>query len=466
MISELSHLEFMLSQVGATRNGIEQTIGARSRRGGAPSKLDEFSTDELRELSTALDVAANDARAQALSADGSMSSKDAYAFFPRDPLVSIVQWAMDEYFESIQPDALVDSTRVDDGRRSRSQPVLTDLSIRGVELPTDPANRRIFGRFEVTHPKILSDPLWVWSAVAMGWRMLNGRAPFNATPPPPIKIANDARLLIVGDWGSGIRRAQNVATQMRAVLDDGISERREQWVVHLGDVYYAGAAFEYKHRFLPYWPVRDGEDIASFSINGNHDMYTGGHAYYGTCLADPRFQRQGQCSFFRMHNDHWQLLALDSSFEDGGLYGDQAGWLSEQLSDSPQLKTMLLSHHQPFSAYEPGATNMRAKLANVLDTGRIDAWFWGHEHRCLVYGPHDHVRFGSCVGHGGIPEYLVAKEGESYQEPLTYDYRKVHGDGREPWETFGFVLVDLDDAGFTATYIDEDGNRHHEAKFT
>jgi hypothetical protein len=465
MIAELSHLEFMLSQVGATRNGIDRTIAARSRRGGAPSRLDEFSTDELRELSAALERAAASALKDAVGGDERISSKDALAYIPRDPLVSIVQWAIDEYFESIEPTALVKVTPVDDGRRSAGEPVFAELSIRGVELPPDPDDRRILGRFEVVHPKALGDPRWVWSAVAMGWRMLKGRSPFNEQPPPPIKIANDARLLIVGDWGSGIRRARNVAAQMRRVLDEGIKERREQWVIHLGDVYYAGAAFEYERRFLPYWPVRQGEDIGSFSLNGNHDMYTGGHAYFNTCLADPRFARQGQCSFFRLYNDNWHFLAIDSSYEDGGLHGGQAAWLTEQLDQARDLRTMLLSHHQPFSAYESGATTMRAKLTDVLESGRVDAWFWGHEHRCLVYGPHDHVRFGSCVGHGGIPEYLIAKEGMPYKDPLVYDYRKVHGNGREPWETFGFVALDLSDDGFVATYIDEDGIEHHQAVF-
>ena len=65
----------------------------------------------------------------------------------------------------------------------------------------------------------------------------------------------------------------------------------------------------------------------------------------------------------------------------------------------------------------------------MLETGRIDAWFWAHEHRCLVYKPHMKIGFSSCVGHGGIPEYLIAKEGQPYPEPLAYDYRLQHGDG-------------------------------------
>jgi predicted phosphodiesterase len=298
----------------------------------------------------------------------------------------------------------------------------------------------------------------------MGWRALKGKAPFNDVPPPPITIANDARLVVVGDWGSGLQRARNVATQMKRVLDAGTAERKEQWVIHLGDVYYAGSTWEYQNRFLPYWPTLVDGGIESFTLNGNHDMFTGGHAYYATCLADPRFRRQEHCSFFQLSNDHWELFALDTSYEDGGLYGGQAQWLLDNL-DKEAKKTMLFSHHQLFSGYEPGARTLQQKIKPVLDTGRVDAWFWGHEHRCLVYGEDRGVRFASCVGHGGIPEYLIAKEGDPYPPPLVYDYRKVHGDGWQPWDTFGFAVIDLTDTGFHARYVDEDGNEHKRTQF-
>jgi hypothetical protein len=36
---------------------------------------------------------------------------------------------------------------------------------------------------------------------------------------------------------------------------------------------------------------------------------------------------------------------------------------------------------------------------------RIFAWYWGHEHRCLLYDAHPtHRFFGRCVGHAAFPE--------------------------------------------------------------
>src|SRR5262249_41951842 len=152
---------------------------------------------------------------------------------------------------------------------------------------------------------------------------------------------------IVGDWGTGIERAKKVAHEMRVVIEQGAKDGLQQHVIHLGDVYYSGWKREYENRFLRYWPVdiAEGRTIASWCLNGNHDMYSGGHAYYDYLLADPRFTRQEQSSFFSLSNDHWEVLALDSSWEDGGLEGIQGDWALAKLNESKR-KVMLLSHHQ------------------------------------------------------------------------------------------------------------------------
>ncbi len=96
---------------------------------------------------------------------------------------------------------------------------------------------------------------------------------------------------MVGDWGSGLPHARKVSDQMRSYTLQGLADGRDTNVVHLGDVYYAGFPSEYVDRFLQWWPVRPAEagDIRSWSMNGNHDMYSGGDGYFDTLLADPRF---------------------------------------------------------------------------------------------------------------------------------------------------------------------------------
>jgi hypothetical protein len=71
--------------------------------------------------------------------------------------------------------------------------------------------------------------------------------------PHPIEVPEQFRLLVVGDWGTGLPRAQKVAEQMRKVLLKGQADGlTAQHVVHLGDVYYSGWDHEYRRRFLPY----------------------------------------------------------------------------------------------------------------------------------------------------------------------------------------------------------------------
>jgi hypothetical protein len=389
--------------------------------------------------------------------------KDDFAFVPRSASLSLLQSVVEEYYETQEPAHAIRDTPLLDDRRSGKTPVVTDRRIRDVQLRRGSGGRRLWRPFEVARPKILSDPGWAWCLGAMAVRALRGRAPF-VEAPQIVAIANDARIFLVGDWGSGLPRAQRVAEQVRKELAAGADT--DQHVIHLGDVYYSGCEWEYLRRFLAHWPVSAGSEVRSYTLNGNHDMYAGGYGYYVTCLADPRFAGQMGCSYFALKNDHWQLIALDSSYDDGGLHGPQASWAKGLVESSdPSVKNVLLSHHQLFSAHEDGAAELGTKIRPVLETGRVDGWFWGHEHRCIHYEESDfkgaRVGLASCVGHGGIPEYMIMREGEKRPAPWVYEYLKQYGDGWEPWETFGFVILEIHGPEVTLRYIDEHGTEHH-----
>jgi hypothetical protein len=464
VLAQVLNREFLLGEADAAQRGLARELSMRDRR-GPRGPLDPFTEEDVREVIELLkERPAQEGLQRAAPSDDSEPTaarpQEDFAFVPRDPLLSIVQSVFEETLHE-QNAAAVTEKRLLDDRRGGPEPIVTDAQLAAVPLYRAPSGRRLWGRFEVSRPKIFSDPRWVWAGVVIAWHKFKEPVAFNPKAGGPVTIANKARIVIVGDWGSGLPRARKVAERMRAEIQAGLAESRQVHAIHLGDVYYTGSEAEYRERFLGYWPVREGEEIGSFTLNGNHDMYQGGHAYFGVALADSRFARQDSSSFFALRNEHWQLLGLDTSYEDTGLYGDQAAWVLKQLEDHPSLRTVLLSHHQPFSAYEPGAKVLGKKIAPVLATKRIDAWFWGHEHRCLTYREHMDIGFSSCIGHGGIPEYLIAREGDPYPDPLDYEYRRVHGNGLEPWDTFGFAVLDLDDDRMKITFVDEDENRHH-----
>ena len=272
--------------------------------------------------------------------------------------------------------------------------------------------------------------------------------------------------MLVGDWATGVPRARKVAKLIARELANGTVAGLEQHVVHLGDVYYSGWEHEVRSRFLKYWPVEEVEAdrIGSWALNANHDMFSGGHGYFQTLLGDVRFRRQQGASFFSLHNRHWNILGLDTAWDDHGLKDPQTDWLRSEVHAGGR-KTLLLSHHQLFSPYEtvpqePG--RLPEKILPILARTPVTAWFWGHEHRCVCMNQTDSVKFPRCVGHGGVPVYMNHAESDPYPASVVYEYRKFISKslGVEKWALFGFVVLDFDGDMVTVRYIDENGNVH------
>jgi hypothetical protein len=287
-------------------------------------------------------------------------------------------------------------------------------------------------------------------------------------------LAQRARLVLVGDWGSGLPRAQRVAEEMRAQVDAGVEDGRQVHVIHLGDVYYSGHAREYEKRFFPFWPVEPSEAgrIHSWILNGNHDMYSGGHGYF-KALEDSRFAGQSGSSWFTIENEHWRIVGLDTAWDEEGLISDprterglqdpQADVLRDMAAEDDR-PFMLLSHHQLFSNYERVGPYLREKLEPLLKGDRIRAWFWGHEHKCVVHEPYEHVPYARCVGHGGVPVYPVKDPSDQSPEVTWVEQRAFDG-WWEQWALFGFAVADIDGPEVRVMYIDENGERPFDEEF-
>jgi hypothetical protein len=383
-------------------------------------------------------------------------SLDDYSYFCRNHVVSLVQSAIERYYREVKPEALVKIAPPNTGRRGPPQDIpVTDLQISTTGLSGPP--RRIFDKFSIT------DIRWVSSWIAEGIRLFKGKHPFPAKPASPRTISDRARILLVGDWGTGLPRAKKVSFWMRKELDQGKASNLEQHVIHLGDVYYSGWKSEYRDRFLAAdcWPVslQEADIISSWSLNGNHDMYSGGHAYFDVLLADPRFKCQEKSSYFSLSNNYWEIIGMDTAWDDGDLKDPQADWIMSKVTQSTR-NIMLLSHHQPFSAYDSGYSKLKDKLKAVLETNHVRAWFWGHEHRCMFFDPYENVPAGRCLGHGGVPVYMWHEKDAVYPPPGIYEYRDYLQKGLERWGLFGFAVLDFEGTKIRVRYIDENGNPH------
>jgi hypothetical protein len=430
------------------------------------------------------------ARAQALQLSSRRSRLDLYAwrrrkgspavFMPRDPYLSLVQDALERRieFRRVQDPAAADASP---SPGHAKEPEAADGT--SVKL-----GDQLFDRFGP------DDFGWMQTVVEAGLTAIDGgKHPFGVTPTEQ-PLGERARLVLLADWGTGTPRAHRIAALACQWLD-GAEPGVQRHVIHLGDVYYCGLPGEYRSRFLNDWPGSTGRDAVSWNLNGNHDMYSGGQGYFEV-LAQAPFAHQRGTSCFRLSNDHWQFIGLDTAYLDNDLYDVQLPWLAQwvgvassgastESSGSGAPRTVLLTHHQLGSALAQNSVSegIRAKTQSVRDSGRVHAWFWGHEHRAFIYNPYLGVQCPVCLGNGGVPELLspeltlagvfgwiaglvsriiaLFRRGQHVAAPtILYQPSKpdVDSDGLK-WEKLGFVVVDVNGPSGEAVYIDEDGTK-------
>lgn len=256
---------------------------------------------------------------------------------------------------------------------------------------------------------------WVQVAWEKFKSTLSGKIGF-IKPSGSTKLPASARLAVFGDWATGLYGAPMISA---AIMGD---PKPFHAVLHLGDTYYSGTDEEFAERFVPFWPLRDG--AVNRATNGNHEMYSGGKAYLNT--VQTKFQQNS--SVFVLENDHWLIIGLDTALNDHDLDAAQLKWLKPTLDGAGGRKIMLLSHHQPYSTLESQGESLAAKLKPWLSAGKVFAWYWGHEHRCVLYAKHDKWGMhGRCIGHGGMPQARESSWGAAPAKPRWMSYGAMKG---------------------------------------
>jgi hypothetical protein len=352
--------------------------------------------------------------------------------------------------------------------------------IRTRDVPPDLWHRVRHTVEELLHPGTFSpdDPDWVVKVVlAVLGHLARGNHPFNPRPAQH-EISDTARLVVVGDWGTGLPRAQAVAVHMAQAVADALDTGRQAHIIHLGDVYYSGLPAEDQRHVLDHWPATSEQaaaGVTSWSLNGNHDMYSGGYGYFQTLLADPRFAAQHSpdgrpTSYFRLTSPSWNFVGLDTAWDPdvlshgttAVLEDPQAAYVAAVAAESPR-KLALFSHHQLVSVYERSdlSPELARKLGSVLDPGRVTAWWWGHEHRNMGFQPTGGVKFPRCVGNGGVPTLQTHAPGDPIPPPGSWEARGYLELDGERWARFGYAVLDLDGPSIEARYLDETGGLVH-----
>jgi 3',5'-cyclic AMP phosphodiesterase CpdA len=291
------------------------------------------------------------------------------------------------------------------------------------------------------------------------------------------RLPSSATIALLGDWGTGQENARKLLVQVAA--------KKPDVVFHLGDVYYSGTENEVKNYFYAIWQsvlgipkVAWGAALtdaaakpATFHLSGNHDMYAGGGPYYAVIkmLGQP-------ASYFCLRNDDWQFIALDTGLHDANplaegaatfLEDTEAAWLKDKIATAAGRKTILLSHHQLFSATDkigggPVNTRLLGQIADVLP--QVTAWLWGHEHSLVIYKRFQNV-LGRCIGHGAFPVPVDLDEAAAADVPIE-DVR-LDKDRTGGLFLHGYAMVKLDGPAATATYYQYNAETGEEIeKFT
>jgi hypothetical protein len=270
-------------------------------------------------------------------------------------------------------------------------------------------------------------------------------------------LPENTTVALFADWATGEAPA--------LALKSAIESQSPEFTIHLGDTYYAGFEDELRHNLIACWPG-GVQYRKSFVLNGNHEMYSGGHAYFDVL---PLFGHSA--SYFNLGNQYWRLLALDTSWCElsgdspssswGELADFQLDWLAAQIAHAetfnPPAKIILLTHHQLFSAFDTTklGDRLRAQLSQYLAPNRFHAWFWGHEHRGVVYAPNSYGFKTRCIGHGGFP-YPPSSDAPINLAQFPIEWREERCEPDNAWYGMrGFALLRFNAAQLNIDYIDQ-----------
>ena len=303
-----------------------------------------------------------------------------------------------------------------DAEVSRLQSRLSQLALEG--QPLGPGGQEVkFGTgFE-------GRDWFGWLKSTLDWVKRDQAHPFIWSSAPPDTIPDSFKIAMAGDWGTGLYGAPKIAEH---IAKTGAFDL----VLHLGDVYYSGTAEEVKERFLKLWPFGAGR--IHRAINSNHEMYSGGYGYFDIVL--PRFGQAA--SYFAMQNKDWLIVGLDTAYIDHDMDPKQVTWLEQLVAGRGNRKVVLFSHQQLFSRLDSQGTNLKTKLDGLLSKGLITAWYWGHEHQCVLYDKHTQWGLTArCLGNGGIPsarDPIVRKSPQERAESYI-TWRRLEVDPQKPW---------------------------------
>jgi hypothetical protein len=306
------------------------------------------------------------------------------------------------------------------------------------------------------------DPCWELVAGTVWLENLLHKHPFPPGAPPiiplPVPQNEKLRIALAGDFGTGNFGANDSpSTKISKIIRD----LQPHITIHLGDVYYAGTSPEEMSKLINYWPAGS---LHSFTLNSNHEMYSGGGPYFNEAVGGSLFyMSQSPWSFFAFEYGNWIVVGLDSAYCSGvmDLYMNGSLGNNAQL---PFLKTLaqkgkkviVLTHHNGFELDGTKPNQLYNEVMSAFNGLTPPAyWYWGHKHAGAVYKQLNGTYF-CCTGHSALPWGYSSELASSSQ--VEWFEKKNAGDPDEKLRVFnGFTMLELDAGNLTETFYDELG---------
>ncbi len=290
------------------------------------------------------------------------------------------------------------------------------------------------------------------------------------------RLPETAKVVMIGDWGANM-------TDNIAMLREAMKKFRPDAIIHLGDVYYSGTAFECTRNVLNTMnSLVQSLGIARppfFTIPGNHEYYSGGAGFYDMIgkVNDGIAGARQQASYFclRTANNTWQFLGMDTGYGDHipglavgpSLQQPEALWHQDKLKNFGG-SSILLSHHQLFSANsEIDKQSQRPYLnQSLLSTfspyfDRVPAWFWGHEHNFAVFKDGQFgLKKGRLVGCSAYEEslqedpYKVNYSAVAYADNMPKLSTSTFTTNVQKFYNHAFALLDISPAKIDVSYYE------------
>lgn len=370
-------------------------------------------------------------------------------------LTGAIQEAMEMLAE---PSAAMRALEASGIRARSASPMPPEFAFAGMdleEIPIDPTNTKFetvadAARWVLfTGPWVVSQP---FSAKAEFRWHRDHPSGFVYTMPEPEPDA-PLEIALLADFGTGLYHSRYIAKQLRT------RAKPYRYVIHLGDVYYAGRQSEFDENFKPFLdPLLDRSGV--FTLNSNHEMYSLGKPYF-KYMEERRgasgLQEQ-EGSYFCLRSGRFQIVGIDTAYFGNGRHAraELNEWLSRVLREgrASGRTNILLGADHP---YDYGSEELTALLDKdlrdiVIGERLVDLWFWGNVHYCALYDRSDALPFiGSCIGHGGYP-YTRKKAGEKAPTRVAF----VETAGRFPDWTG--LRPDRGNNGYCAMALSADGS--------